>query len=262
MNILNKIQEKLVVKWFRRKLTKAAIIEGKRLRLAENGYIFHNSNLKVSFYVPNYETDLIQQIIVTEKTYYEHDELRHLCSEYDNGIVGMNIRDNCVLDIGSNIGNHSLYFLFECGARKIHCFEPMPQVFAILKKNIEINNVEDKVVLHNVAVGAVSTKAELLLFEKKNLGASQFGYNDNGDYPVVAIDDLNLSDNIKFVKIDVEGFEFEVLKGMMKTIESHRPYMMIEIRSDNFENIVNLLSPIGYTCSHIGGINYLFIPNK
>lgn len=62
--------------------------------------------------------------------------------------------------------------------------------------------------------------------------------------PVVPIDDLALSPD--FVKIDVEGFESEVLRGMMATVERCRPVFMIEFDPGNAASVVEILRPFGY----------------
>jgi FkbM family methyltransferase len=62
--------------------------------------------------------------------------------------------------------------------------------------------------------------------------------------PVLPIDDLTLTPD--FVKIDVEGFEIEVLRGMMATIERCKPVFMIEFDPGRAAAIADILSPCGY----------------
>lgn len=62
--------------------------------------------------------------------------------------------------------------------------------------------------------------------------------------PVIPIDDLALAPD--FVKIDVEGFEVEVLRGMVATIERCRPLFMIEYDPATTAGIAEILSPFGY----------------
>lgn len=117
--------------------------------------------------------------------------------------------------------------------------------------------------MHNVGVGAKSARADLVNFEQNNMGSSELSYNSNGDISIVAIDEMNFDKKVTFVKIDVEGFECEVVKGMRETISRALPYIMIEIRKDNFEEINSFLSSLGYWYIQIGcSINYLFIPMK
>jgi FkbM family methyltransferase len=63
--------------------------------------------------------------------------------------------------------------------------------------------------------------------------------------PVIPIDDLTLTPD--FVKIDVEGFEFEVLRGMTATIERCRPALMIEYHRKTAKGLAEILRPFGYS---------------
>lgn len=263
MDFWTKIRTKLSVMLNRSKLWQASKLEGERLKMAEHGYVYQNNNIKAKFYLPNYNKELIQAKIIVDGNYYESDELHYVFFEHNKGQIGEAIKDHCVLDIGTNIGNHTLYFLLECGASKVHCFEPMERVYDILLKNIDLNHVQNKVELHHVAVGARSSRAKLSHYDSNNLGATEIKYNNHGDYQVVAIDDLQIEDRISFVKIDIEGFEYEALKGMKQTIEKHHPYMMIEIRDDNYKAVTDFMSLLGYRSARIkSGINYLFSPIK
>jgi FkbM family methyltransferase len=89
--------------------------------------------------------------------------------------------------------------------------------------------------------------------------------------PVVPIDDLALTPD--FVKIDVEGFEIEVLRGMISTIERCQPVCMIEFDPRQVAAIADILAPFGYQAyvfnphasgfrAHEGGVvdNLFYIP--
>lgn len=56
----------------------------------------------------------------------------------------------------------------------------------------------------------------------------------------------DIPEAIGLVKIDVEGFEVEVLRGMMETIKKFHPYIMIEIDGENYETVCSILEGIGY----------------
>ena len=246
-----------------RELKKKAISDGEEYQLKQKGFIFETSSLRPRFYLPYYESEYIQQKILANRGYYEESELKYITSIVEDGIIGDSIKGRCVLDIGSNIGNHTLYFILECGASIVHCFEPMAKVISVLKKNLEINEVQNKVVLHQVGVGAQTSKACMRHFDRENMGSTELDYNDAGDISIVSIDDLCFSEDVVMIKIDVEGFEYEVIKGMKETLKKFRPYIMIEIRNIYFNPINDILKSIGYWYIKIGvGINYLFIPSK
>lgn len=237
---------------------KQAISIGKQLHLKQNGYIFISSTIKPLFYLPLYKKDYIQQQILTEGTYYENDNLTFICKDWNNGIVSQNIAGGCIIDIGANIGNHTLFFFFECKIKKAFCFEPIESTYNILKRNIEINNLTSNVTLVKSAVGASKSTASMTFYDKTNIGSTQITLDKDGNIPVVSIDSMQIEDNIKLVKIDVEGFEKGVIEGCKETLSRHKPYIMIEIQPRNFDYISNELSQMGYKYIQLTGINYLF----
>ena len=68
----------------------------------------------------------------------------------------------------------------------------------------------------------------------------------DGTIPVKAIDELFIENPIGVVKIDVEGFELNVINGMQKTIATFNPYIVVEIRHVLFEEINGILNGLGY----------------
>lgn len=231
---------------------------GKRLQLKQNGYIFTCKTLKPSFYLPLYRQDYIQQEILTEGNYYEFENLDFICKHWDDGKVRAKIENGTLVDIGANIGNHTLYFFFECGIKKAYCFEPITSTFNILQKNITINSLEKKTKLINCAVGATESMASVSHYEKENIGATQISVDDNGRIPLIKLDSLQIEDVVDIIKIDVEGFEKQVIQGCLETINKNKPFILIEIQPENLDSICNTLHTIGYHHIQLIGINYLF----
>ena len=199
------------------------------------------------------------------KNFYEFDYLNHVCSLCNN-IVERTVNNGFVLDIGANIGNHTIYFVKQKNAQEIFCFEPVKNTFDILKKNVEINNLQSKVQLFNVGVGEKNGNAALKHYNINNIGTAQIRFDMNGDIPVVSIDDLKIDKKINFVKIDVEGFELNVVKGMTETLKRSKPLIMIEVRDHLLNEIDNILFSLDYQkvtidvdMYKIG--NYLYIPS-
>ncbi len=133
-------------------------------------------------------------------------------------------KDDLFFDIGSNIGSYTILAAGEVGARVI-AFEPIPSTFNNLKKNIEINNLSSLVNALNVGVGA---KAEKLIFsEAYDTVNHVIPYEERAlaqnviEVPIISIDETVLKNSIPLlVKIDVEGFETEVLNGMTTTLNN------------------------------------------
>ena len=135
------------------------------------------------FYVPNFPIDEIQRTVVNNQDFYEIKTLK---------ILDKYIKDNAViLDIGSNIGNHTLYWSIERNAKKIFAFEPVKETFGTLETNIALNQLLDKVVLYNAAVGSQTSKAKIKEFDSKNIGATSLVLDENGSISVLKIDDLS-----------------------------------------------------------------------
>lgn len=237
---------------------KEALRIGRKINLKNNGYIFRQASLKPAFYLPLYKTDYIQQRILTENNYYESENLNYICNVWNNGQVSNEIATKTILDIGANIGNHTLFFFYECGIDKAYCFEPMMSTFEILQKNIEINNLGNKTQLINHAVGKSACKASITHYDKRNIGSTQIAIDATGTIPVVSIDSMNIQDDVKLIKIDVEGFEVNVIEGCLETIEKYKPYILIEIQNENFNAINTLLSQLDYHYEKLNIVNYFY----
>ncbi len=145
------------------------------------------------------------------------------------------------LDIGANIGNHALYLASHLSA--IHAFEPNPVTFQRLKHNVERNRLQDRVMLHHVGLGDAEGMFRFASNVSGNLGASGFLRGDDTaegtgddrneviDLPIRRADDYVTSldlPRVDFVKVDVEGWEASVFRGLTETIARHRPIIAFE----------------------------------
>ena len=217
------------------------------IRLKRNGCISGLKGKKALFYLPFIATDDLQRSIFFSQKYYENDYLDYLCDSWHDGEIGRCVKDGIILDIGSNIGNHSLYFLLERGAKFAYCFEPAKETFEILKKNMEMNHLENCSMLYNVGVGRGSGSAYISMSKKRNTAYTQISLQEEGNVKIVSIDELGIKEKITFVKIDVEGFELEVLKGMQETLKRDKPLLMIEIWKKNLKEVYTLMDSLGYS---------------
>lgn len=139
-----------------------------------------------------------------------------------------------ILDIGANIGFHSLYFSTLTGAKgKVIAIEPVNQNFSALKNNVVLNGFDNIITIQKALA---NEKKEIQIHidpEAKNPGAFSLleGGIKNTSISCVKGDDLvdELGfKRIDFIKIDVEGYELEALKGLTLTIESNRPTIIFE----------------------------------
>lgn len=152
-------------------------------------------------------------------------------------------RGQTVLDIGANVGLFTLLFARAVGsAGRVYAFEPGPLSFGLLKANIAINQYQH-VIAENAAVLDCSGEVELFVSRSGESDNRVVGVaaEDNSRYKTIvrclAIDDyLPRDTSIDFIKIDVQGAEFNVLKGMEKTIDSnHELQIVLEYAPGSFE---------------------------
>lgn len=152
-------------------------------------------------------------------------------------------------DIGANIGNHSVYFSSIFHA--VHAFEPNPYTFALLSFNAQWAN---NVVVHNYGLG--DEKGRFPLGESaENVGRSSIKYASHGDttveISVELLDGAGLDvSGLCFIKMDVEGFEPNVVKGGLGVIKAQQPLIVFEQHQHEFVNgvseTVSLLAEQGY----------------
>lgn len=197
------------------------------------------------FYLPYFETDHIQKSIFRSQNYYDFGLLNFICNKWNNALLKKELCNASILDIGSNIGNHSIFFFFHCNIKESYNFEPVKDTFNILSKNIKLNKLNAH--LYNIGVGAKKSKASILKYDKNNIGATQIGTNENGNIAISSIDELHIDSKIKLVKIDVEGFEKDVIYGMQALINRDKPFILIELWNKNLDDVDNNLKEHGYS---------------
>lgn len=208
------------------------------------------------FYVPNYPRDLIQSYLVDKNKFFEFDQLTCVDKYIKKGDV--------ILDIGANIGNHSLYWASKGKAKKIYAFEPLPEIFDILKTNIEINNLQRKVIPFNIGLSNKKTSGRASVFGDNNIGGASICQDSGGNLKLERLDDIIFDEeHIDLVKIDVEGHELYVLQGARNTLLKYKPVIYIEIWKENVAKVHDYLAKIGYVLQEdIGGNNYLYVFKK
>ncbi|CAB1274476.1 FkbM family methyltransferase [Candidatus Nitrosacidococcus tergens] len=130
-------------------------------------------------------------------------------------------KDDLIIDVGANIGSYSII----AGSLDARCisFEPIPNTYKHLKDNIAINSFQDKVQCYNMGLGDTNGN----LFFTSSLGPTNkvVGEQSVADIPTVLVRVCKLDDFIEdskptAIKIDVEGFEENVLKGASETLNS------------------------------------------
>ncbi len=131
--------------------------------------------------------------------------------------------DSTFLDLGAYVGTISVPMAKV--AKAVHSFEPVKENRDLLERNIQINNLTN-VTVHPVALGSHAGHVSLTL-PNPDYDAASFAVQGEGDIPMVTLDSLSLAPS--FIKMDVEGYEYEVLKGAAGTIQKHKPVIFFEM---------------------------------
>jgi FkbM family methyltransferase len=135
-----------------------------------------------------------------------------------------------VLDIGANIGTHTLFFAERVGeSGRVLAFEPVAAIFRLLCCNVALNGL-GQVRARPAGVGRVGGRVQvpaISLHEPANLGATTLTHGGEDEAAIVAIDELGLT-ACDLVKADVEGMEDEVIAGAERTIARCRPVLFLE----------------------------------
>lgn len=149
------------------------------------------------------------------------------------------------MDVGANVGQHSLFAVVRASIPKAVAFEASPKIFFRLKKNIELNNLAEKISPYNLAIldrhGSVS-------INMPNISNNGTGYVHDCKEDEVSIKAIPLNDFVDrvrpykkiLIKIDVEGAEFRVLKGAHKLFSANKvEAVIVEIIKENLMRFGN-----------------------
>lgn len=177
----------------------------------------------------------------------------------------MDFRDKTIYDVGAYIGLLTIFFAKKVGTKgKVIAFEPNPENFSkllintagysnVTPFNVGLGNKHEKLTLvasaYSRATGTVEATA------KREITMHPYA---EWSVQIVPLDALHGLPPPHFVKIDVEGFVYEVLEGMKNTILSYKPAMCIEIygvthaiKRRNVQRILDFLGDFNYKLFHI-----------
>lgn len=179
--------------------------------------------------------------------------------------------DSQVFDIGANIGLTALALAQACPIGQVLAFEPVPQTFAYLQRNIAQAGML-RVRALNLAVGAAVGSVSMYV-DERNLATSFVVDIDSGNgqaIPLVSLDHLRRSGELpapQVIKIDVEGCELEVLEGARELLAACRPRVMLEmnhwclnvfrrISLPQFRDALLALFPVVYAVDEQGYLDF------
>lgn len=147
----------------------------------------------------------------------------------DTAIEACDQKRLCI-DIGGNVG------LWSCDLVKhfdhVIAFEPVQQFIECFTKNVQATNYT----IHRMALGRSESFIDMNIVEG-NTGHSHINKDSfgKGTIPLKTLDSFNF-ENIDMIKIDVEGFEEEILAGAMETIKRNKPILVIEQQKHEYKD--------------------------
>jgi FkbM family methyltransferase len=140
----------------------------------------------------------------------------------------------CFWDVGSHMGTYSLIAASINPNIVGHAFEPIPIVYDGLKRNVEINSFQNRIQCHNFALGEENKTMPFYVHDEARAESSFTPSCPNRPFTQIINMEIKKADDLEFtkpdlIKIDVEGFEPQVLKGMKCLLEDVKPMIICEV---------------------------------
>jgi len=162
--------------------------------------------------------------------------------EYEifNKWVNLFPTEGLYLDIGANIGSHCVQFKHHLPKIHIWAFEPYLENYELLRLNTKhLSNVN----CFCVGVGSNNSMVHFDDGHASNSGVVKVVNFSNNANLVLALDTINFPEPIKFIKIDIEGFEKSAFEGMINLLHRNKPMIWLE---DNSKTSVDFLLRANY----------------
>jgi FkbM family methyltransferase len=195
------------------------------------------------FWFPDYDTHFPRML---EKSLKNDGVTRYQWVARDLAISHCDQRRVCI-DIGANVGLWAVDLVNQF--EQVIAFEPVAEFQECFKKNV----IKQNYIIHPVALGREESFINMNIVEgntgHSHIDPSTYG---KGKIPLKTLDSFNLQ-NVDMIKIDVEGFEEEILAGAEHTITQNHPILVIEQQKHEYKDAmidkpsVKILESWGYT---------------
>jgi FkbM family methyltransferase len=170
-----------------------------------------------------------------------------------------------IVDIGGHIGLNALMF---SDYAPVHTFEPM--FFNVLNTNITNAKTKFPIITYDIGLSHTKCTRDIYTPDKGSQNTINYGncsltkpntFSACKTIYLNTLDSCVINDPIVFIKIDVEGHEYEVLNGASKTIHKHKPMLCVEIWDITTSQIPKLLADtFGYSnMTKEADANYIFL---
>lgn len=245
---------------------KIPALEKKLVMLTEN----HVPNAFVAKLVPNnyqYKPNTVRQAVRNEislkldiSDYLEHAVYFGYKDEGQKELFKLCKQGDVVIDIGTNIGYVLLNFAKGVGSEGyVYGFEPNPITYTKCLENIRLNKFSN-INVSNVGLGDIQTEGEISILHADNRGTAFIApissSRNNTKVNIITLDYFVQNHNIQrinIIKIDVEGYELNVLRGAQTTLKKFKPTLFIEM-DDNLlrrqntspEQLMTFIEGFGY----------------
>lgn len=150
--------------------------------------------------------------------------------------------NSIIADVGANMGAYTVPLAKMAPFCSVHAFEPNPLMVERLRRNLALNQLSN-VVIHEIGVSDAHGEETLYAVTEGNQGASSFiPYSIRNEktrpIPVImeTLDHIFFEQNqpVSLIKIDVQGFELNVLKGALNILKQSKPCVIFEYERDHF----------------------------
>ena len=141
------------------------------------------------------------------------------------------------IDIGANIGYHSLFVAKLLGEKiRVHSFEPQHEIYEQFLESIQKNELMN-ITVYNKALSDHQGDETLYIREENSGGSTLIPVSQMEDFQIesclnvslVTLDSFKeIFDEVTLIKIDVEGYEYEVFKGGEKLLDTYHPVIIME----------------------------------
>lgn len=181
-------------------------------------------------------------------------------------------RATTFVDVGANYGFYSILGALWNTTLRVVAFEPVPQIYRALRRNVSLNGLEDRIFAHQLALADHTGTATFYLPDSQGRDYETTGtlvtdgWQSRQHAPEIVVETVRFDDfgrthpmKIDLVKIDVEDFESGVLAGMEQTIRRDRPFIVSEILSRRHRNerTRQMVESLGYTPYWITNSGYI-----
>lgn len=180
-------------------------------------------------------------------------------------LIELGLNSTKFIDIGANMGFYSLALAKANANLNVESFEPQPQIFNLLNRNIELNQLKNQILTHNLGIGKIEETLTMYIprFTGSGGGSMQNLHEDEGEPETVSVPvkilDSYLTSKPDLMKIDVEGFELNVISGAIEILQENKPTIMVELLrkwmkpfGHTPQDFLQLLQGIGYETFAIG----------